>query len=391
MLVSRVTLGAENTSAGGLVPRSLPTLFLMSNNLEVGGSERQFVALVEALDRACFHVQPACIRRTGALLSRVGRIPDFPLGGSFFRWRAQRARLELAGYLRRQNVVIAHAFDFYSNLMLLPTARVAGVPVVIGSHRQIGDLLTPLQFAAQKYAFWFCDQVVCNSHAAANRLERAGVPTEKIQVIPNGLPEVAFADCTPAIPRPPGVLRVGMIARINEPLKNHPAFLRVAALLAQQLPGLEFLIVGDGPLRPPLEAMAHDTGLRDKVIFAGERHDIPNLLASMDVSVQVSSSESMSNVILESMAAGVPVVAYDVGGNPELVHDEETGLLVRQNDEPELLRALYRLLTEHELRTRLGRNAKRFVRANFHMNTISRRFEQLYADLLNEKHVKVPN
>jgi glycosyltransferase involved in cell wall biosynthesis len=137
--------------------------------------------------------------------------------------------------------------------------------------------------------------------------------------------------------------------------------------------------------------MAHDTGLRDKVIFAGERHDIPNLLASMDVSVQVSSSESMSNVILESMAAGVPVVAYDVGGNPELVHDEETGLLVRQNDEPELLRALYRLLTEHELRTRLGRNAKRFVRANFHMNTISRRFEQLYADLLNEKHVKVPN
>jgi len=357
----------------------------MSNNLEVGGSERQFVALVETLDRKRFHVLPACIRRSGAFLSRVGTIPEFPLGGSFFRLRAQQARLALARYLRQQNVVIAHAFDFYSNLMLLPTARMAGVPVVIGSHRQIGDLLTPLQFAAQKFAFRFCDRVVCNSRAAAERLRSAGVPTRKLEILPNGLSEAAFADCAPAIPRSEGVLRVGMIARINDPVKNHTTFVRVAAQLAEMFSNLEFLIVGDGPLRPGLENMAAEIGLKDRVMFAGERHDIPNVLQSMDISVQISSSESLSNVILESMAAGVPVVAYNVGGNPELIRDGETGHLVSLNDEHELLRTLQRLLADSELRSKFGRSAKQFARANFQMSSVCRRFEQLYANLLSEK------
>ncbi len=380
-----VSLGAEKTSTDISVKRSLPTLFLMSNNLEIGGSERQFVALVETLDRERFHVLPACIRGSGVLFSRIGAIPEFPLGGSFFRLQAHRSRLALARHLRQQNVLIAHAFDFYSNLMLLPTARMAGVPVVIGSHRQIGDLLTPLQFAAQKFAFWFCDRVVCNSRAAAERLRSAGVPARKLEILPNGLSETAFADCVPAIPRSKGVLRVGMIARINDPVKNHTTFVRVAAQLAQMFSNLEFLIVGDGPLRPGLEEMAAATGLKDRVIFAGERHDIPNMLASMDISVQISSSESMSNVILESMAAGVPVVAYNVGGNPELIRDGETGLLVSPNDEQELLRTLKGLLVQSELRAKLGRNAKQFARANFHMSSVCRRFEQLYANVLSEK------
>jgi len=148
---------------------------------------------------------------------------------------------------------------------------------------------------------------------------------------------------------------------------------------------LEFLIVGDGPLRPGLENMAAEIGLKDRVMFAGERHDIPNVLQSMDISVQISSSESLSNVILESMAAGVPVVAYNVGGNPELIRDGETGHLVSLNDEHELLRTLQRLLADSELRSKFGRSAKQFARANFQMSSVCRRFEQLYANLLSEK------
>src|SRR4029077_9155922 len=188
--------------------------------------------------------------------------------------------------------------------------------------------------------FRMCDRVVCNSRAAAERLRKVGLPQHKLEIIPNGLPERLFVQCAAAIPRRPGGVRVGMIARMNDPVKNHPAFLRAAARVTRALPETEFLLVGDGPLRSKLQVMAGDLGIAERVHFAGERHDIPAMLSSMDVSVLISSSESLSNVILESMAAGVPVVATDVGGNSELVTDGETGVLVPPGDEDRLVEVL---------------------------------------------------
>ena len=125
--------------------------------------------------------------------------------------------------------------------MLIPTARWAGVPVVIGSQRQLGDLLTPLQFGIQSAVFKMCDRVVCNSRAAANRLVNQGLPENKIALIPNGIPDELFAPAVPAIPREPGMLRIGMIARMNDPCKNHPVFLRAAALLARKTVNFEIV------------------------------------------------------------------------------------------------------------------------------------------------------
>lgn len=378
-----------NPKAGHAVNPARPGVCLMTNSLEVGGSEQQFVALVEALSRGQFNVQPACLRRIGGLVSRVGEIPEFPPGGSLFRMQSIRARMAIARYMRRNRSVVAHAFDFYTNLMMAPAARVAGVPVVLGSHRQLGDLLTRAQFWAQLLAFRMCDRVLCNSRAAAEQLRQRGLPEHKLEIIPNGLPERLFVPCAPAIPRRPGVVRVGMIARMNDPVKNHPAFLRAAARMARELPEAEFLLVGDGPLRPGLEAMAAELGIAGKVNFAGERHDIPAILSSMDVSVLISSSESLSNVILESMAAGVPVVATEVGGNPELVRDRETGMLVPPGDENRLVDVLLRLARDAGLRLHCSQQGREFSRSSFHIDVICRRYEELYASLLEEKGVGV--
>ena len=106
-----------------------------------------------------------------------------------------------------------------------------------------------------------------------------------------------------------------MIARMNAQSKNHKMFLRAAARLCGRFPDVEFVLVGDGPLRPELEREAESLGLKAQVSFLGDRQDIPAVLASLDVCVLPSSSESLSNAILESMAAGVPVVASRVGGN----------------------------------------------------------------------------
>jgi glycosyltransferase involved in cell wall biosynthesis len=357
----------------------------MANTLETGGTERQFVTISHALRSGEFEVKLGCLRRIGAFAEDLQDIAEFPPAGSLFKLRSQRARLGLARYLRQHGVAVAHAFDFYTNLMLIPAARMARVPVVVGSHRQLGDLLTPMQFRVQKAVFALCNRVVCNSRAAADRLRLSGIPEAKVTVIANGLPEEAFAETAPTQARVRGKVRVGMIARMNDRSKNHATFLRVAAAVSSRCPEAEFVFVGDGPLRAEIEKAAAKLGLSSRAIFLGDRRDIPALLAGLDISVVPSSSESLSNVVLESMAAGVPVIATRVGGNPEIVFDGETGCLVCPDEEAEFAAAVERLVTDAEMRIKIGRQAREYARAHFRVDGICTQYEQLYRSLLTEK------
>jgi glycosyltransferase involved in cell wall biosynthesis len=380
-------LGATGVSGASGPPRATPKgcgLFLMIDSLQTGGSERQFSALAKSVNRERFRLHLGCIQRKGAFLEGLGDIAEFPVGGSLYSAQSLKTRWRLVQYLKSQTISIAHAFDFYANFVLIPAARWARVPVVIGSQRQLGDLLTWKQERAQAAVLRWCDMVVCNSRAAANRLMKLGLRESQLAVIGNGLPPEAFAETPAALPRVPGELRIGMIARMNTRAKNHEVFLRVAARLHQRFPALQFVLVGDGPLRQELEQKARDIGLAGQVIFLGDRRDIPAVLASLDISVLPSASESLSNVILESMAAGVPVVANRVGGNCELV-SEDRGLLVPPDDEEGLAEAIERLLRDAPLRRALGCNAKAFARANFTLEHMRASHEALYQDLLEKK------
>lgn len=363
-----------------------PDVFLMANTLETGGGEKQFAVLAEALGSSALGIHLGCLRKKGAFADRLNGIREFRPGGSLFGLESQRARLALRRHLKNQRIAVAHSFDFYSNLMLIPAARLAGVPVVMGSHRQLGDLMSWQRFWVQQSAFRFCDRVVCNSRAGADYLlRRSGLPQRKLVVIPNGLPEAAFVETSPVLPRKSGEVRVGMIARMNDPMKNHTAFLRVAARVAGKHPHVEFVLVGDGPLRPELERQATALGLGARVVFLGERQDIPAVLASLDVNVLTSVSESLSNVIMESMAAGVPVVAAKVGGNPELVRDGETGFLMLSGDDEGFAAAIGALLESAELRVALGTKARSEARARFSLKSVCRQYEELYCSVLAEK------
>jgi glycosyltransferase involved in cell wall biosynthesis len=378
--------GVEESSIHGTATDALelPSVFLMTDSFNTGGSERQFAALAKALDPATFRLQLGCIQKQGAFLEGLGDVSEFPLNGSVYRVQSIQMRLRLSRYLQRNRTAIAHAFDFYTNLMLIPAARLARVPVVIGSQRQLGDLLSPMKRRAQLAMFRWCDTVVCNSRAAADRLMQAGLPERKIAVIGNGLPASCFAEATAALPRRPGFLRVGMIARMNTEAKNHRLLLQAAAQLRGKFPVLEFVLVGDGPLRPELEREAERLGIRDQVLFLGDRRDIPAVLASLDLSVLPSASESLSNAIIESMAAGVPVIASNVGGNPELV-TEGRGALVPPDEPQALADAIERILRDAPLRSELGRNAKQFAQTNFTIDHMRYQHEALYAALLEKK------
>ncbi|HEV2417892.1 MAG TPA: glycosyltransferase [Terriglobia bacterium] len=362
-----------------------PAIFLMTNTFETGGSERQFTILVSALRERDVRVEVGCLARIGAFQSGQGEVAQFPCGGSLYGWRSWTSRFTLARYLRARRIEVAHAFDFYTNLMLIPAARLARIPVVLGSHRQLGDLLGASRFRAQNLSFRLCDRVICNSRAAAQSLLDQGLPQRKIEIIPNGLSADVFVPVQPALPQSPATLRVGMIARMNNPVKNYPGFLRAAALLAPKFPHVEFVLVGDGPLRPEIERLSKSLGLEGRALFLGDRQDIPAVLASLDISVLNSFSESLSNSILESMAAGLPVVATNVGGNADLVREGETGFLVPSDNEIALANAIEQLLARPDLRSAFGKRAREIARENYSVEGVVERYTQLYLRLLSAK------
>ncbi len=361
-----------------------PGVFLMTNSFETGGSERQFVELAHALRSTGYRVSLGCLQENGPLQVNVGAVEHFDLGGSLYRPRSMRARYRLAAYLRRNKIAVAHAFDFYTNLALIPAAKMARTPVVIGSQRQLGDLLTASQRRAQLAMFRWSDCVVCNSRSAADRLIQQGLSPERAVVIGNGLSPAAFAETVPIEASRPGVFRVGLIARMNARSKNHRILLEVAARLRHRLPSLEIVLVGDGPLRPELEYQAEQLGIRDRAQFLGDRRDIPAILASLDVTVLPSASESLSNAILESMAAGVPVIANEVGGNIELLSDGR-GILIPPNDADALAAALQQVAADAQMRERVGRLARRFAEENFTIGQMRSKHAELYTELLERK------
>jgi glycosyltransferase involved in cell wall biosynthesis len=359
-------------------------LFLMVNSFETGGSERQFTVLARNLTPPEFETHVGCIMRQGPLAHNFPEAPEFSLGGSLYRWQSLRTRFNLSRHLRKHRVQVAHAFDFYANLTLIPAAKLARVPVVIGSHRQLGDLLTPAQFRVQAAAFRCCDAVVCNSAAAAERLIGAGLAPNKIAVIGNALPVEAFAAAPAVLPKRPGVVRVGMVARMNHRYKNHSGFLRIAAEIHARRPDAEFVLAGDGPLRQEFEREAANLGLGSSTVFLGDRQDMRAVLASIDVAVLTSDSESLSNVILEAMAAGLPTVAYDVGGNSELLAGQR-GILIPAGNETSFAGAVEKLLADAPLREQVGHHAQQFARENFSLDRVRQRYMDLYLELLRRK------
>ena len=358
----------------------------MANSGDTGGTERQFAVMADALGHGSFRIETGCLQRRGSFFDNLPDIQEFSLGGSFASWHAMRNRVALGRHLRQRKISVAHSFDFYTNLMLLPTARLARIPVVIGSMRQLGDRLSSKQ---TKVLAWilriFPDYIVCNSRAAAERLLELGVPARKPVVIPNALPSECFNLLVPALPPMPSTVRIGLVARMNEKVKNHPALLRAAAVLIKENQNVEFVLAGDGPLRPEFEMMARDLGIASHVKFLGERRDIPAVLASLDISVLTSFSESLPNALMEAMAAGLPVVSTRVGGSPELVIHGETGFLVDSGDDAQLVEALRALIASQSLRKRFGSLGREVARAKFAVESVQKQYEDLYSRALQEK------
>ncbi len=380
------------------------TLLQFVTNFAIGGTERHVVNLGNTLDQSRFELHFACLKRWGEFLKEIeaSRRPltEYRIN-RLYNHTALLQQFKFAQYLRRHRIHIVHTYGFYPNVFAVPAARLAGVPVIVASIRDTGDLWTPRQQWVQKFVCRLADHIVVNADAIKQRLVAAGHPQERITVISNGIQLSRFigkengSRFRNELGLPPHSPLVAVLSRLNHK-KGIEYFLEAAAFVGRRFPEARFLIVGEGravvngqivgsPYTKELESYAARLGLGERIVFTGSRLDVPDVLSEIAVSVLPSLSEGLSNTLLESMAAGVPVVATNVGGNPEVVEHGVTGFLVPPRDPLTLAHSICLLLENRELALRFGQAGRQRVVQHFSLEKMVRATEYLYLELLQKK------
>jgi glycosyltransferase involved in cell wall biosynthesis len=366
------------------------------DSFQIGGAERQFLHLAQGLDHERFRLHVACLRKVGDW--RPGTNGAEPLLreyhlGSLKSPRALVQLVRFARYLRRNRVDIVHARTLYPNVFALAAATLARTRVRIASVRDMGTSWSAMQLRVQRAVCRFADAVVVNAEAVAARLRAEGYDPARIELIHNGVVVPPLPSSRPTKLRrelglPAEAPIVGVVSRFHE-VKRLEDFVDAAERLASRFPSMRFVIVGptddgDEAVRRSAEIAwrAQACGLGERFILTGARDDVAEILPELAVSVLPSASEGLSNTLLESLAAGVPVVATAVGGTPEIVVDGEHGLLVPPGRPDELAAAIGRLVDSPELARRMGARGRERALRRFGLERMISETLELYERLL---------
>lgn len=361
------------------------------HNLEPGGAERRLLAVLSGLDRERFEPLIVCVDGLGPLVDEARALDIEPVVlGRAYRFDV-RGVSRLTRLFRRERVMIVHGWLPFSNFYARVSGTLARVPVRIAAEG------ATMPARARRYAFLnralspFTDAYVANSEAVAAMLRKQGVPSEKIAVIPNG---VAVSEALTGAERyrlrvelgaSSDTELIGFVARLDPVYKDHRTFLRSVAALVSEGRQVRAAIIGDGDGRQSAERLASDLRIADRVVFTGYRADASRLMSALDVSVMLTYSEGFSSVVLESMAAGVPLVATAIPPNREAVEDGVHALLVPVGDLGATTEALRRLLDNRELAAELTAAARRRVLERYSLEAQSTATMQLYEHLLERR------
>jgi sugar transferase (PEP-CTERM/EpsH1 system associated) len=363
----------------------------VSASLHYGGKENGVVNLVNRLDPAIFENYIFTYVRGGALARRVDpvrcRVIELgdKLGGDY------RLYFKLAREFRRYRIHIAHTHSWATVMEGIVGARLARVPIIIHGEHGTMKTATKLHILLQRWLWRAADQMLSVSNVLRENLHRQfDFPREKIRVVANGVDLSRFAlarhglDYKTRLGLPANALVFGVVGRVV-PVKAYPILLQAAKLVFNEIPNAHLVLVGDGPLLEELVQLAEVYQIAKRVHFLGARKDVPEILRGLDVFVLASESEGMSNTILEAMASARPVIATAVGGNPELVVDGETGLLVPPNDPPAMAAAIMKLLRDPEWGRHMGRLGRRRIEEKFSLEVMVRNYENVYLEAFRRR------
>jgi glycosyltransferase involved in cell wall biosynthesis len=372
----------------------LRVMFVITS-MPVGGAETLLTELVRRIDRERFSPELCCLKhfdRLGEELSR--EVPSFT---SLLSQKYDVAVLwRLTRLMRRRRidavVTVGTGGDkmFWGRL----AGWLSGVPVICSALHSTG-LPDHVEFPNRLLAS-LTDAFIAVAEPHGRYLaEHEGCPAGKVVVIPNGIDAERFHPRPPSqrllaeLGLDPAAPVAGIVAALR-PEKNHEMFLRVAASVHQELPAARFLVVGDGPQRPKLEALARSLGVADAVRFLGTRSDVDEVLSLLDVLLLTSHMEANPICLLEAMAVGKPVVATRVGSVAETVLPGKSGYLVSPGDWQAMAAYVLELCSDRDRAAEMGRAGREYVMARWTVDGMVRGYEDLIAGVYAAKSTPVP-
>ncbi|MEN6486266.1 MAG: glycosyltransferase [Syntrophobacteraceae bacterium] len=357
----------ETEGNGRGTPGSGPvkTVFLLQD-LKFGGTQRQAIELASRIDPSRFSIRLWLMAEGDDFLPRVGEL-KLPV-----HWLSREKRVGFESLVNLWRSLLRERIDLLVLWTVVPNiwgrilGRLTGTRHIVGTcrggaspARQHEGLLSTL-----------ADHHICNSTALGNAyLGRYRVPKTRVSMIPNGIDAPPGPHRVHAASSNPGVIL--SVARLV-PDKDHDTLIRAFDIVARRHPGVELRIVGDGPRRQAVENLVRRAGLSQRVRFLPGRLDPFPLYGESDIFVLSSHREGLPNVILEAMAAGLPVVASAVGGIPEVVRHGRTGWLVPSEDPGAMADALERLLSDGRTRSAFGDAGRRLVEEEYSMSRMVR-------------------
>jgi glycosyltransferase involved in cell wall biosynthesis len=305
-----------------------------------------------------------------------------------------RGLIRLFRIIKKNRFHIVHTHTSFGGLAGRLAARLAGTPVILweihgyASHDYQNPLKRHLFMFIERFMDRFTDHYIAVSEAMKQEgIQKRIMVPEKVTVIRNGV-DVKSLDIDYNVDKIKQALGlrgnspvVGTVTRL-EPQKAVDDLLRAAAIVKEQYPRTTFLIVGNGPLRGPLEKMARDLHLDDQVRFIGWRSDIPEILSTFDIFCLSSLWEGLPMTLLEAMALGKPIVATDVGGVREVVEDGETGFLSPPASPGYLAERIVALIKDSAMARNMGQKGKQRVETFFTVEKMIAQYEAFYLDVV---------
>lgn len=368
-------------------------IVLLSTSMGMGGADQLVLSAAQELRSRGHEVLLVSLTSLGpmGLEARSLGIPteslEMPRG-----FPDPRGLVRLTRLVRAWRPDVIHSHMVHANLMARAMRLFVRVPALVSTIHNIyegGRLL----MAGYRLTNDLADQMTIVSQAAADRFVREGiVPADLLRVIPNGVDTDQFRD-VPASARDSLRRSLGLehqfvwvaVARF-ETSKDHPTMLRAFARVRERYPETVLLLVGQGSLRAETEALARGLGLGRGVQFLGVRRDVPELMSAADGYLMSSAWEGMPVVLLEAASAGLPIVATSVGGNDEVVCNEESGFLVPARDPDALGQAMVRLIELSAAQRRsMGERGREHVRIRYGLSRMVGEWEDVYREVLERK------
>jgi glycosyltransferase involved in cell wall biosynthesis len=355
--------------------------------LGTGGLERVVQSLARHAKERGLDVQVLCAVRAGPLAAEIeaSSVPVRVLGLTGYR---PRDILRAARVLGEIDPDIIHTHGHFAGVLGRAAAWWAGLPISVHHLHTIDTTLRRRHRRMERFLARLTDRVICCSRAVAEhaRLD-LGIPESLVLIVPNGIEPMSCVTPGAALAKigRPAKPVIGCIGSLT-PHKGQSILLRSLEHLPCDRPLPTIVLIGDGPERAVLEALAAALPRRPRVLFLGERQDARALLPAFDLLVVPSlEREGFGLAAIEGMDAGVPVIASRVGGLPEVVEEGRTGILVPPGDATALAQAIAGLLDRPETGRALGAEGRRSVQESFRASIMARLIENLYEEAMDAR------